>query len=121
MNSDKIPSPRIPLAVEVEFKRSYSRQGSKGTLRNISLTGAFLENVEKTLEPGDKLQVVFTVAGRVRKLKADVVWRNTLGAGIRFAPTNNRDTQIIDDLMYFVENKRSSSKGVFDSILKKVG
>ena len=121
MNSDKVPSPRIPLSVEVEFRRSYSRSSDKGTLRNISLSGAFLENTENNMLQGDKLQIVFIVAGRSRKLKAEVVWKNQAGVGLKFSPANNRDIQIIDDLIYFVENKRTSSKGVFNSILKKVG
>jgi hypothetical protein len=122
MEMENIPSPRIPLAVDVEFRKSYARNSTNGVLRNISLTGAFLEHKEEeSSNPGDKIMLTFNVSGRIRKLLATIVWNNKAGAGIKFHPTNNRDIQIIDDLMYFVESKRSSNRGVFDNILKKVG
>jgi hypothetical protein len=49
-----------------------------------------------------------------------VIWANTVGVGVKFKPTNNRDVQIIDDLMDFVEASRSNKRGVLDTILKKV-
>lgn len=121
MEMDNIPSPRIPLAIDVEFRRSYARNSTKGVLRNISLTGAFLEHHDGASNPGDKLMLTFNVSGRIRKLLATVVWSNKAGVGVKFHPTNNRDVQIIDDLMYFVESKRTNNRGVFDNILKKVG
>ena len=80
-------------------------------LKNISLTGAFLETSEATnnLKPQDKLTVRFTVGGRVRQISASVVWHTDAGCGIQFHPFNNRDVQIVDDLMYFVENNRKTS------------
>lgn len=121
MQSEKTPSPRIPLSVEVEFRRSYSRTSTSGTLKNISLTGAFLEHTENDLKKGDKVQLTFNVGDRVRKLNANVIWKNGSGTGLKFNHSNNRDVQIIDDLMYFVENKRVSQKDVMGNILKKVG
>jgi hypothetical protein len=35
-------------------------------------------------------------------------------------PMNNRDVQIVDDLIYFVEARRSDSKDILDGIFKKV-
>lgn len=114
------PSPRIPLHVEVEFRKSYARQPSKAVLKNISLSGAFLELSDLDVLPGDKVALTFKVSGRERKIQATVVWKNELGGGLKFKHSNNRDLQIVDDLMYFVENKRDDSRGLFDSILKKV-
>jgi hypothetical protein len=120
MEMSTIPSPRIPLELDVEFRRSYARNSIKGVLRNISLTGAFLEFNDGLNSPGDKIMMTFNVSGRIRKFFATVVWTNKAGAGVKLHPTNNQDLQIIDDLMYFVESKRSSNRGIFDTILKKV-
>ena len=113
------PSPRIPLDLQVEYRKSYARAADNGKLRNISLTGAYLE-VGMGLEKNDKLNLTFIVGGRTRKISAKVIWTNTLGAGVVFQHFNNRDLQIVDDLMYFVENSRSSRRDVLENILKKV-
>lgn len=123
MNQDiQNPSPRIPLQVDVEFRRSYGRNEKLGTLKNISLTGAFLEVSQHTdLMPEDKLIVTLNVSGRERQLNASVIWKNQEGCGVRFMPFNNRDIQIVDDLMYFAENGRDAKKDILDQIFKKVG
>lgn len=122
MDSNNIPAARTQLLLPVSFKKNYSRENSQGNLRNISLTGAFLEHGEATaLKPNDKLVVFFEVAGRERKIQAMVVWSNSVGCGLKFMPVNNRDVQIVDDLIYFVEAQRTDRRDVFDKILKKVG
>ena len=116
-----MPSPRIPLLLEVEYRRNYARRGDQGLLKNISLTGAFLEYGEcPDLYPNDKLQLTLLVSGRQRKIPASVIWKSTSGCGIKFIPNNNRDVQIVDDLMYFVENSRTGQRSVLDRIFKKV-
>ena len=119
-NQGSQPAPRTPLHVEVEFRKSYSRSETKGTLKNISLSGAFLSHKEAQLKPGDKLTITFTVSERVREIPAQVIWSNQTGSGIKFRPTNNRDVQIIDDLIYYVESKRTEHREVFEKIVKKV-
>lgn len=52
---------------------------------------------------------------------ATVVWANSVGCGVKFMPVNNRDVQIVDDLIYFVEAQRTDRRDVLDKILKKVG
>lgn len=118
MSRDQVPAPRIPLKLNVEFRKSYSRSGALGSLRNISMTGAFLEHTELDVVNGDKVALTFKVGGRVRKIAAEVVWRNGRGCGVQFRPQNNRDVQIVDDLMYFVETKRQSRRDILDSIFK---
>ena len=113
------PSPRIPIELEVEFKKNYAREASLGKIRNISLTGCFL-NTGVPLKPEEKINVVLTVSGRIRKISAKVVWSSLRGAGIQFMPFNNRDLQIVDDIMYFATERTSSTKELLDNILKKV-
>lgn len=120
MSLERQVAPRIPLAMEIEYRKSYSRSQDQGVLRNISLTGAFLENDGPEFIPGDKIQLVLNVGTRVRKLSAEVIWKGQKGIGVKFHHSNNRDIQIVDDLMYFVQNKRESQKDVLDDIFDKV-
>ena len=114
------PSPRTPLNLDVVFRRSYARQDSQGILKNISLSGAFLEIQSHDLHLDEKINLTVIVASRERKVMAQIIWKNSLGAGVKFIPQNNRDVQIIDDLIYFVETKRMGQKGILDGIFKKV-
>ncbi len=115
------PAPRLPLEMDVEFRRSYAREATAGILRNISMTGAFLETGALDLQSKDKVVVTLMVSGRRRNVTAKVVWKNQKGFGLQFQPFNNRDVQIVDDLIYFVENNRESRRSIFDDILKRVG
>lgn len=114
------PAPRTPLNIEVEFRKSYAREAANGTLKNISLTGAFLQNAHAHLKAGEKLSLKFQVSGRERNVHAVVVWNNSAGCGLKFLPANNRDIQIIDDLIYFVENKRTDTREILHNIFSKV-
>jgi hypothetical protein len=118
---DANPAPRTPLNIAVDYRKSYGRDFAKGILKNISVTGAFLTHRSASVAVGEKLHLIFSVAGRERDIHATVVWTNSFGAGIKFEPQNQRDTQIIDDLIYFVETRRSDTRGVLDQILKRVG
>ncbi len=117
MNS---PSPRTPLHLDVSFRRNYARQDVSGILKNISLSGAFLEVASHDLRLDEKVNLTFVVGSRERKIAAQIVWKNSLGAGIKFLPLNNRDVQIVDDLIYYVESRRMGQRGILDGILKKV-
>jgi len=119
-NDSVFSAPRLPLIMGVEYRRSYARHSDRGKLRNISLTGAFLEADVLEMETDDKLMVTFSISGRTRNITATVVWKNENGCGLRFHLTNNQDLQIIDDLMYFVESKRDSGKDVLDNIFRQV-
>lgn len=115
------PARRIPLHLDIEYRRSYARQAARGCLKNISLTGAFLElDDQSEVGPNDKLMITLFVGGRERQIPASVVWHSEMGCGLKFLPNNNRDVQIVDDLMYFVETSRSTQREVLDSIFKKL-
>lgn len=118
-NQDKVPAPRVPLQMNVEFRKSYGRQNAKGTLKNISLTGAFLETETLELAPTDKLVLEIVVSERRRKMAATIIWKNAQGCGVMFKPFNKRDVQIVDDLMYFVQNKREFRRNLLDDIFKQ--
>lgn len=122
MNDNEVnesPAPRIPLKLDVEYRKSYGRSQEAGVLQNISLSGAFLEHSNEEIKVDDRVAITFKVGGRVRNITALVVWSNQEGSGIKFMPANNRDVQIVDDLMYFVESKRENRRDVLDNIFKK--
>jgi hypothetical protein len=120
VETDKSPAPRTRLNVLVNFRKSYAREESAGSLKNVSITGAFLAHRGSSLKAGEKVQLTFIVSGRERQIQASVIWSNSFGSGIRFNPQNNRDIQIVDDLIYFVEEKRTGTRSVLDEIFKKV-
>lgn len=118
-NINKVPAPRIPLQMTVEYRKSYGRQNIKGVLKNISLTGAFLETDSIELVPEDKILLEIVVSERRRKMTATIIWKSSKGCGVQFHPFNKRDTQIVDDLMYFVQNRRDFRRSILDDIFKK--
>lgn len=120
MNANTTPAPRTPLFLDVVFRRNYARQDSQGILKNISLSGAFLEVQQQEMNLSEKINLVFTVGSRERKIAAQVIWKNSFGVGIKFLPVNNQDVQIVDDLIYYVESKRIGHRSVLDGIFKKV-
>jgi hypothetical protein len=119
INQSQKPAPRIPLEIEVEYRKSYGRNSATGQLKNVSLTGAFIKHFEHALSCDDKISLNFNVGGRMRNISAVVIWSSKSGAGVKFLPTTNRDVQIIDDLIYFVESKRQNRRGVIDEIFKR--
>ena len=114
------PLPRTHLHFEISFKRNYGREPVTGVIQNVSLSGAYLKHAGERLRTGEKLHVNFRLAGRERVLHAKVVWTNTKGAGVQFLHTNNRDPQIIDDLIYFIESRKSGKRDILDLIFNKV-
>lgn len=114
------PAPRLPLKLPIEFRKNYSRKSDYGDLKNISLTGAFLIHDVDEIVVNDKINIHFKVSGRERTLNASVVWLSDNGCGLEFHPDNNRDVQIVDDLMYFVKDRRVKNKTVLDDIFDQV-
>ena len=114
------PAPRVPLQLPIEFRKNYSRKSDYGDLKNISLTGAFLIHNSEEIVVNDKINIHFKVSGRERTLNASVVWLSEHGCGLQFHPDNNRDVQIVDDLMYFVKDRRVKNKTVLEDIFDQV-
>jgi hypothetical protein len=114
------PAPRVPLELSVEYKKSYARSATEGTLRNISLSGAFLDTTALELDMNDKITIEFKISGRARKINALIVWKNDAGVGVKFNHFSNRDVQIVDDLIYFVESSREKRREMIGSIFTKV-
>jgi hypothetical protein len=113
------PQQRHSIELAFEFKRNYARQSAKAEVQNISLTGALIKT-SVSLKPSEKLNVYLSVSGRTRKVAARVVWVGDRGVGLEFQPFNNRDLQIVDDIIYYATEKNSSTKDLLDTILLKV-
>lgn len=119
MNS-KEPAPRIPLMLDIDYKKNYARVNEKGQLKNISTSGAFLAHQNKNLSVNDKVTLLLKVGGRERSVAAHVVWSNEVGCGVKFLPVNNRDIQIVDDLIYYVDSNRKNRRSIINNIFKHV-
>jgi hypothetical protein len=86
----------------------------------VSLTGAFISHQHHDLISGDRVTIELVIGGQKRKIVAEVIWTNSFGAGIKFIPANQKDIQMIDDLIYYLEEKKSSLNSVLGEVLKKV-
>lgn len=113
------PAHRHSVDLQFEYKKNYGRQTNLAQVRNISLTGALIK-ADTDLKPNEKINVFLTVQGRRRKVAAKVVWNKNGGVGVEFQPFNNRDLQIVDDIIYYATEKSSSNKSLMNSILSKV-
>ncbi|MCB0347890.1 MAG: PilZ domain-containing protein [Bdellovibrionales bacterium] len=120
LKSDTSPAKRVMLAVEVNYRKTYGRQELKGKLINISLSGAFLKTGDLDFGLSEKIHLTFSVGTRKRDLAAKIVWKNEYGMGVEFFHTNNRDVQIVDDLIYYIEESRQDRKQVLSQIFEKV-
>ena len=60
-------APRVVLSLPVKFRKTYGRREEQGLLKNISLTGAFLESTNENYIKNDKLVFQMEVSGRQRK------------------------------------------------------
>lgn len=118
--NEKKPAPRVQLTLPMSFRKVYGRRDENGILKNISLSGAFLETHNETYFPKDKLIFTMKVSGRTRKINVEIVWKSQSGYGIQFLPFNQTDVQLIDDLIYFVNVKRENKKTLLSSIFDKV-
>ena len=126
MKPSSLSAKRLYLKAPIGYRSSYERQNQKGVLKNISLTGAFLEfsksshSLEKPSYKRDKIIIYFSVSGRQRKVFSSIIWKNEKGFGVQFHPTNKRDLQIVDDFMYFTKLKKESKKELFKTILNQL-
>ncbi len=119
MESASDKAQRFSVELDLDFKCNYARDYNKATIKNISVSGALI-TTDTPLKPDEKINVFFKVSGRERKVAAQVIWVGERGAGVKFNHYNNRDLQIVDDLIYFATEKSSSTKNLLQNILSKV-
>lgn len=119
-NEELLPKRRIPLSFPIVYRKSYSRRFDKACLKNISLSGAFIEDSGAELKENEKINLSFELAGRKRKIAAKIIWVNDCGAGVSFLHGNQQDEQLIDDLMFFVEESQDEKRGILNLIFDKI-
>ena len=118
-NEELSPAKRFNVDLNFEFRRNYARQTNLAEVRNISASGALIRT-NQPLKPTEKINVYLSVSGRTRRVIARVIWVSEKGVGLEFQPFNNRDAQIVDDIIYYATEKTSSDKSLLDTILNKV-
>ncbi len=123
----------FPAYLNVEYKKVYARDFTCGQLRHINNSEAYLStpsipsknpisrDSKKALKSQDKISIVLVLGERKRILQASVLSTDSRGARVKFHFLNNRDYQIIDDLIYFVEKAKESRRKklhfIFDQTL----
>lgn len=118
---DKLPAERTNAEIAILFKISYGRDFCKGSLHNISHSGAFLFVQNKDIEQNaDNISLYIQLKKRNRKLSAKVVWKTHFGYGLQFVKTLAQDKQLIKDLIYFESKKNKAKQAVLRDIFKKV-
>ncbi|AZZ36373.1 PilZ domain-containing protein [Bdellovibrio sp. qaytius] len=100
------PAPRTHLELDVSVKRLWARKAMTASLKNVSLSGAFLELPVDGIFKGDMLKATFVIAKRERTIALKVVWKNEHGLGVKFMFDNHQDILMIDDLLYFAETRQ---------------
>lgn len=118
--SNSSAAKRVRLNLQVDMRKNYWRKSRKVSFLNISQTGAFIMIPKADLSVDEKLSFKLNVGNRTRSIEAKVVWHNEFGAGIHFVFKSQRDMQMIDDLMYFIEAGKEDQKAVLHNIIKKV-
>jgi Tfp pilus assembly protein PilZ len=113
------PAKRFNVELEFEFRRNYARKSDMALVKNLSVSGALVKT-DRPLKLSEKINVFLTVSGRKRRIPATVVWVGDRGVGLKFEHFNNRDLQIVDDILYYATEKSSSDKSLLDTILNKV-
>ena len=113
------PARRVPLALTVSFRKSYSRQNGMGHFKNLSSTGAFLEH-QIELCPQEKVHLEINTGGNLRQIAAEVIWSNSGGSGLRFLPQNERDKVIINDLLEMIDQNRDDHHQIMNMIFNRV-
>lgn len=117
-NKDTKPAQRFSIDFDLDFKCNYARDYNKAQIKNLSVSGALIKT-DVALKQSEKINVFVRLSGRERKIPAEVVWIGDRGVGIKFNHFNNRDIQIVDDLIYFATEKGLSTSELLESILNK--
>ncbi len=121
LTNNQKPATRTHTKIAVLFKASYERDFSQGSLHNISLTGAFLFNSGVDIHKDQKyVNLYIKLNQRNRKILAKVVWKSEQGYGLQFVRTTLQDKKLIDDLIYFEEQKNKTKQNILRNIFKKV-
>ncbi|MEN0060075.1 MAG: PilZ domain-containing protein [Bdellovibrio sp.] len=101
------------------MKLSYARERKTAVLKNISLTGAFVEFGQSPHE-AHKVSLLLTVAGYSRELTAKVVWMNNRGYGLQFALRNGRDVRLLEDFIECAEELQHQRLDCLSQVFKKI-
>lgn len=117
----KKPATRTNSKIAILFKASYEREFSTGSLHNISLSGAFLFDNELTMDKNAKqINLYIKLNKRNRILSAKVVWKTKHGYGLQFSKTSAQDKKLVDDLIYFEDQKNKLKQNILHQIFKKI-
>ena len=107
--------------LNVEYKKKYARHFKMGNLRDINNSEAYLlTNDDKTsLNLKDEISIFLKLGERKRTIQASVILKDTHGIKIKFHFYNNKEYQIVDDLIYFIEKSKEKRRQSLDFIFNQ--
>ena len=121
----------IPPNLNVEYKKKYARHFNRGILKDISHSEAYLlienegfiqeykRNDKDCLNIKDEISIILKLGQRERTLQASVISNDTYGVKIKFHFYSNREYQIVDDLIYFIEKSKEKRRQSLDFIFSQ--
>ena len=113
---DLKPAPRIPLKVAISFRRSYARKLDYGTLKNISLTGAYLETELKDLTTGE---TVFKSSARNSKDKIGLDYVDYFSSSEGIAIYKDHEYQLISSYNNTTDTDQDSMAVIYMYVLDR--
>ena len=107
--------------LNVEYKKKYARHSKMGTLKNISNSEAYLLTKDDSffLNIKDEVSILFRLGERKRIVQASVISKDNHGIKIKFQFYNNKEYQIVDDLIYFIEKSKEERRQSLDFIFSQ--
>lgn len=98
-------APRIKVNYKIALKKLFSNNQDMVKIKNISMSGAFIEMSTEDFNTREMVGLNFVVSDRERVVQARIVWKSNEGIGVQFHPQNFQDQVIINDLIFFLQNK----------------
>ena len=107
--------------LDVEYKKKYARHFKVGRLRDISNSEAYLltKDDKTPFNLKDEISITLKLGQRKRTLQASVIASDTSGVKIKFHFYNNREYQIVDDMIYFIEKSKEERRQSLDFIFNQ--
>ena len=111
----------ISTDFNVEYKKKYARHFQIGRLKDISNSEAYLltKNNKASLNLKDEISILFKLGERKRVIQASVISSDAHGVKLKFHFYNNKEYQIVDDLIYFIEKSKEERRQSLDLIFNQ--
>ena len=98
-------APRFKVDYSIALKKLFSNNQDMVKIKNISMSGAFIEMTTEEFNTRELVGLNFVVNDRERVVQARIVWKSKEGLGVQFIPQTFQDQVIINDLIFLLRHK----------------